>query len=268
MPKPITNSYWAQRVRALAGQGERPSDIASDVQSEAKRLGRDDYPRLRTVYRLCEDYRQQPEEERLQERPFHWPESFESPASRLSWDAAGFALDCLRFCDMKGLGRPSVREVKWYSRLKFAANTIDAGDAYTWGRLLAAEEMANLFIDPPVHEDQSGKFEPMEWVLAYRPWESLDAKRAYEKARHRQTAPIPNLGIRTFGPGAAARKFGSEEGSGVDVVYGRKSLRDQYEDSIEKIRQEFPDGPDDWQPPSEFDIELQSEGKNDGEAGQ
>ena len=87
MPRPSTDAYWIERVRAIVANDPRRSvaAIERDLEQEAARLDppRHDSPRGNTIRRIRESF---VEGDREGYRFVYWPESFER--GDLPWESA------------------------------------------------------------------------------------------------------------------------------------------------------------------------------------
>jgi hypothetical protein len=126
-----------------------------------------------------------PEEQR-QQALFRWPAGIEKGA--LPWEASAAALELLRWRDELpaniGGGRPTIREVKWFYRLRLAAPSLPIGEASARAQQLAFGEYADV-----VNTSAKVDVGLLDLRLAYRPWESPEHQAAWVKAaeRHGQT---------------------------------------------------------------------------------
>jgi hypothetical protein len=82
--------------------------------------------------------------------------------------------------------RPTVRLVKWFCRIRRADSSPDIEHALELAEILAKAEFRASAGLPQLDP------EPTEWLLAYRPWATEEAAEAYEKARRRDTRPVPS----------------------------------------------------------------------------
>src|SRR5262249_62426174 len=73
MAKPKTDAAYARQLATMAEEGLKPPRIFRELEQQAKAEGRDDHPSERTVRRLYEEWKQQPEAVRRQHARFHWP---------------------------------------------------------------------------------------------------------------------------------------------------------------------------------------------------
>jgi hypothetical protein len=145
--------------------------IAERLEGEARRLGRDDPPSVRTVQRISAEYRKAALEERIPYRTTYWPESFLIGA--LPWEASAALLEFTRWCVEHDRGRPTNRAAIWLWRLRLAAPEapVDklADHAITLGVFTTDA------IPPPL-------LRLTELYLRYRGWEE-EERVAWQKAR-------------------------------------------------------------------------------------
>lgn len=190
MARAKTESYWRDRVAFRVAEGDTAADIFRLFEREAKQGGRNDYPAAKTIRSIAAELSK---DEEKQNALFRWPRAMEIDA--LPWEASCAALDLLAIRDRRGLGRPTVRQAKWYWRLFAAAPDLSPEDAEKWSAIYAASELAAQ-ARLPAHADEA-----IEWRLAYRPWSSDEARASWSKAVSRKDSPIDaNAGL-TVGAG-------------------------------------------------------------------
>lgn len=116
-----TDRFWQEKAFALMEEYPDWSNakVTARMEEEAAGLGRDDAPSERTVRRLKREHRKLSEAQRAQYRVFHWPAAMER--EDLAWELSGVALELTRMFQKQGLGRPTVRLVRWTSRVLQAA---------------------------------------------------------------------------------------------------------------------------------------------------
>jgi hypothetical protein len=135
------DQYWIDRMYSIFENEPRLPDreVATRLQQEGEKLGRDDYPALRTVNKYHKKYIDEVDPE-IKEgyREFRWPESMEQGA--LPWEASAAVLELLairehrdefpKFLMAQGdksfravpiMGRPSIRLARWYWHITQAA---------------------------------------------------------------------------------------------------------------------------------------------------
>lgn len=186
MPRPKIDLYWRNRVRSLVESppnGERLTDraIASQLEQEARELGRDDSPGERSVGRIRKEHEGAPERERREYRAFRWPLSMQQGA--LAWEAAPAALELMR--NAKHASPPPMRLVKWFWRVTLAVPDAPFVVRCRLAQWLAAEEA----VDPAgaiMHR-------AVEVEMMYAPWQSHEAHTSYQDALSEGRAAHPQF---------------------------------------------------------------------------
>lgn len=115
MPTPRTPDVWRSRIFSIKANDPRIGRRAILQRLRGQGLGPEEEetcPSERTIGRILEDWENKTEEERRQYFFFRWPEAMQE--GLLPWEASRAALDLLHEYDRQGLGRPSVRVVRWY----------------------------------------------------------------------------------------------------------------------------------------------------------
>lgn len=201
MPRPKTKRDYRDLIDLWAAEGWKPASIHRLIEEQALEAKADDCPSEATVRRYYGEWLKLPEHERRERAFFHWPKTMEIGA--LPWEAGRAAMDLLRFRDERGWGRPTVRQVKWYWRVRLSSPDVDVEEAYTLAATLAAAEHAEATGEPIVFDP-----EPWEWRLAYQPWRSDDDLAAWKAATGRPENPVPsNRTIKLNGDSDVARDF-------------------------------------------------------------
>lgn len=152
VPRPRIDNYWQQRIKEETEQniGLGSSKLATQLEQEAARLGRDDPPGEKSVRNYMKGHRAAPEHERRLYRKVYWPESFGKP--ELPWESAPAVLEAMRACEDRREDRPTVRTAMWFWRLALAEPGIPAPSGRRdwartllgWARNLAACEASGL----------------------------------------------------------------------------------------------------------------------------
>jgi hypothetical protein len=178
--RPKTAARYVERVGVLTEEGLKPLEIFKLLENEATHdePKRGDYPSERTVRRLVTAHKELPLEEQRQQALFTWPAGIEKGA--LPWEAGQAALELLRYLDHWGRGRPTVRIVKWFYRLRLAAPTYPIDRAFADAAFLAYDEFADASGTRP----RVG-LPGLEWRLAYQPWASPENDREHDQAAER-----------------------------------------------------------------------------------
>jgi hypothetical protein len=178
VPRPKIHQDWVNRVHQLASDEVKPLEAFHTIELEAFQAGRDDAPSYTTVRKLYRLFAQLAPAEQLDYRLFRWPDSMLRGA--LPWEAASAGLELLRFCYEMKQGRPSVRMVKWFWRLRLAAPDLPPSYAWSSAGTLAGEEAARS-----AGYNASVPTEPLELLLAYTKWRSPEDDEKHREAAER-----------------------------------------------------------------------------------
>jgi hypothetical protein len=173
MPRPKIDATYAERVSTLAEEGEKPPAIFRALEQQAQKEGRKDYPSERTVRRLYEAHRAQPEAIRKEASLFRWPQAMLNGS--LPWEASRASLDLLRYYTEKCWGRPTIRSVRWLWRTTLAAPGLSPDATRRLAALIHTVEINHLA--GVELEDQANA---VELYLAYQPWRSAEDRAAVE----------------------------------------------------------------------------------------
>ena len=259
MPQPRIPRFWRERIMALLAQTEqsmkRPSDkrVWSVLVKEAEGLKVDPSPQTRdladrvpserTISRIRkEEWPHLSAEKRAQYREFQWPESMER--GDLPWEAAKAALLLSYTRQARFVGRPTIRQAKWFWRLSLAAPDLVLEEHLRATDLLAVWEA--------IGDRPGDHVRGIEWYLTYAPWRAGTEERAagYEQVRQwtdegayegmplESVPPFPSLAETVPGP---------EDDPGPWWVMSRELnglFRGIDEDEIEKLRPFDEDGKD------------------------
>jgi hypothetical protein len=163
MPKESTDMMFVELIHSMAAKGMKPTAISREIDEGVAAGSWKDAPGLRTVQRLYAEWKAIPEQIRLDQRTFHWPDSMLDGA--IPWEAGQAALDLIRYCESYELERPIIRAVRWFWRLRQAAPEIPTEDASYVAHTLAAIDYARVAgLDP--HTTMM----PLEAFLIWGPW--------------------------------------------------------------------------------------------------
>jgi hypothetical protein len=125
MPRPLTDPHWRHRVCELSEQKKNAAEIYRQLEEEADKSGRNDYPSDRTVRRIKDAHMAKRPGDRRQYEGFRWPESMGD--AEIPWEGSEEILSLIRnHRTMFGLGsRPPIGFTKWFWRVTQAAPTLD-----------------------------------------------------------------------------------------------------------------------------------------------
>ena len=179
MPRPRTDRFWVERIRSITEDNPKLSGLAiqKQLEKDAARLGRDDWPHDKTIRRIRTEYLELPADEQRQYGRFSWPKSMEDGS--LPWEAARAALDLMRHWSQRD--RPPIRLVRWFWRVSQVAP-----DAPFEIRLRLASQMA---IWDVAEEREADELEDIGWFLACTPWRSDEDAKAYRRVVERLDLP-------------------------------------------------------------------------------
>ncbi len=205
MAMPRTGEWYVVRIHHYAANGMRAPSIHKQLEADAEKAGRTDVPSLRTVARIVDSFEADvPLEDRRQQALFHWPGSMELGA--LPWQAGQAGLELMHWHSVlasKGAssGRPTVREVKWYYRLRLAAPDLPLGEAAVIALQLAWDEYAKL-AKLSIQVDARR----LDTWLALRAWGGPEQSAAYVDAIRREglDALTTSSGMPVVGRGSMA----------------------------------------------------------------
>jgi hypothetical protein len=174
----------AEIARTLDSEGEAE---AERVAIQTGRRATNAAPSSATVLRLYREFKAFPPEEQREYGLFAWPDSMENGA--LPWEASRAALDLLAYrLSSRYLGRPTVRQVLWYWRLRQASPSVDIGEA----------DSVASWLDMRDHLRTTGSlgqilvYPALELFLAYQPWQGPTQRKAHATAAEMEGIKHPN----------------------------------------------------------------------------
>ena len=195
-----TDDYWVRRMRSLfANTTLSDEGVVRELKAEAEDGSRHDEPSLRTVNRYRAAWRRLSAEERSVWRSVRWPESMES--GDLPWEASATALELLGYYAVVKR-RPLVALARWFWRV-----TLAAPDAPLKIRVETAQALAAIAVAGDSSENDLRK-RGMEYHLAFHPWRSKEAGRAYLQALTNGSIPMGPPDFRISAPdGIKGKEF-------------------------------------------------------------
>jgi hypothetical protein len=166
MPKKTHNLWRALERELFAAHAEwGPDRIEAELWQEHQRRGLPDEPewrppKARTISDHKREWVKLGNEERAQDQPVRWPDTF--AVGLLPWEAAEAFLELRR----EDIGsRPTVRLTRWWHRLRLSAPDQPPADALRITRYMAAIEVLG--------EEQPRS---VESYLLLRPWTAQGAE--------------------------------------------------------------------------------------------
>ena len=180
------DQMWVDRMYSIfENQGDVPDrEVAALLAKEGARIGRQDYPAIRTVNKYHQLYEGIDPEFRQRYRSFNWPESMKQGA--LPWEASPVVLDLRSFLDIIGVrSRPPLGFVQWFYRVSQACPLAEI--------VLLIQAATSLTRSDNLGEPYD---QGIEWWLSYLQIKnSEDRARLYKAAKERppEGHPIPAL---------------------------------------------------------------------------
>ncbi len=213
MARPRIDAELQRVIKSLAAGGNTRKKIHLAVTAKAKEMGMP-APSMESVKR----YSKLTEDEKKEYAVFRWPGAME--VDSLPWEATRAALDLVKHCHRWGLGRPTVRQVKWYWRVCLATPELDEAAVLQKTLLDVAVASLETLVSPQIKpkldrgalaqriekelekaiadrytiadtlsilevvgDEREKEKESIEYYLAYRPWHrKLSDGQDYNKA--------------------------------------------------------------------------------------
>lgn len=168
MSRSPIDRFYLRRLADLAEAGCNCSQIARQLEQEAKEAGRADWPSYRTVARYVKAIAALPPAERRQQQPYRWPAAHED--GTLPWEAAPAALELARYFRQRAPKMaPSTRHAKWFWRLRLAAPTAPVDALARWSWLLASAEYERALLGARAYSLDTAD---LEQALASGEWDN------------------------------------------------------------------------------------------------
>ena len=169
--RPPIDVFWLEKIRAIKANEPRlgPDPIRKRLEDEAKKLGRSDWPSVRSVAREIARFKAEGDP-----RPYEvvsWPDSF-GEGRLLPWEAADAALEMVAYATGYEYETPLVKAAQWFWRLRQAAPEMPVDDCYMAAWMMAGWEAGDSSIDP----------RRVETYLVWQPWRNDDIRDLYEAA--------------------------------------------------------------------------------------
>jgi hypothetical protein len=176
--------HYLRLVWAWAAEGIKTAAILDGLQRVAMARGwKDPLPSERTIRTIYKKAQGLDPDERREQTRFKWPQTMEKLGA-LPWSAARSALDLVRYRDERGEEPPTIREAKWFIRLRQAAPGLPDEYADRWASALAVDEFVAA-----VGLGKRLQTRALNLFLAYQPWRTEEDQGAWNKAAGRHGLP-------------------------------------------------------------------------------
>lgn len=177
MPRAKIDVYWRNLVYARLAINPRASAAAifRELEEQARKDDRLDFPGDRSISRFCHDFRKLSEDDQRRYGVACWPDSMESEV--LEWDASKTTLELQAFlyeCIKLPSIRAPVRLARWFWRVTQAAPDAPIFDRVQIALQFSAWELRG-------RPNRPERDEP-ELYLAHAPWRSDTARATYLRA--------------------------------------------------------------------------------------
>jgi hypothetical protein len=168
----------------MAAEGIKAPEILRRLEQTAKAEGwTDPLPSERTLRSIYKKAQGQSPDERREQGRFRWPQSIED-LHALPWSSSRAALDLVKFREQTGGSPRTIREAKWFARLRQASQSLP--DAI--GSQFAAEMASDEFAAAVGLGTPQGNY-GLEVCLTYQPWRSQEDRQAFDDVADRHHMP-------------------------------------------------------------------------------